>query len=247
MVAHCLLIEAGDELVLVDTGYGTGDISDPTRLGRPFLGMMRPKFRPEETAIAQVRALGLDPGDVRHIIATHLDLDHAGGLGDFPDAQVHLYRPEYEAVTHPSLRERPRYIGKHFAHGPKWAPHDVSGERWFGFESVRPLEATGEDIALVPLVGHSRGHTGVAVREQDGWMLHCGDAYFDTHEMESPPKGAPGLEIFQKLVGLNGRERHRNQDRLRELAAQHGDEVRLFCSHDPRELAREAAPPAPAA
>ncbi|MDP9188088.1 MAG: MBL fold metallo-hydrolase, partial [Actinomycetota bacterium] len=27
IVAHCLLVEAGDELVLVDTGYGTGDVA----------------------------------------------------------------------------------------------------------------------------------------------------------------------------------------------------------------------------
>jgi glyoxylase-like metal-dependent hydrolase (beta-lactamase superfamily II) len=247
LVAHCLLIEAGAELILVDTGYGTGDIANPKRLGRPFLAMMRPRFRDEDTAIAQVRALGFDPADVRHVIATHLDLDHAGGLGDFPDAQVHLYRSELEAATHPSLRERARYIKKQLGPQTKWAPHDVSGERWFGFESVRPLESTGEDIALVPLVGHSRGHTGVAVRDDRGWMLHCGDAYFDTHEMETPPKGAAGLEIFQKLVQFSGSDRHHNQDRLRELAAAHGDEVRLFCSHDPRELQREAAAAAPAA
>jgi len=28
MIAHCLLLEAGGELVLVDTGFGLGDCSD---------------------------------------------------------------------------------------------------------------------------------------------------------------------------------------------------------------------------
>ena len=32
-----------------------------------------------------------------------------------------------------------------------------------------------------------------------------------------------------------------NQARLRELARDHGDEVRLFCAHDPVELEREQA------
>jgi hypothetical protein len=31
-----------------------------------------------------------------------------------------------------------------------------------------------------------------------------------------------------------------NQERLRELARTQGDEVRLFCAHDPVELEREA-------
>jgi hypothetical protein len=37
--------------------------------------------------------------------------------------------------------------------------------------------------------------------------------------------------------------RSRNQDRLRELARDHGDEIELFCSHDPLELERLAAVP----
>ena len=34
-----------------------------------------------------------------------------------------------------------------------------------------------------------------------------------------------------------------NQERLRELARTQGDEVRLFCAHDPVELERESAGP----
>src|SRR3546814_13106694 len=41
-------------------------------------------------AVAQGRGLCLEPRDVRHIIITHLDFDHAGGIEDFPAAAVHL-------------------------------------------------------------------------------------------------------------------------------------------------------------
>ena len=46
----------------------------------------------------QVEALGYSARDVRHIVVTHLDPDHAGGLSDFPDAEVHIFRAEHKAA-----------------------------------------------------------------------------------------------------------------------------------------------------
>jgi glyoxylase-like metal-dependent hydrolase (beta-lactamase superfamily II) len=80
----------------------------------------RPSLDPSDTAIGQVRRLGFNPRDVRHIVPTQLDLDHAGGLPDFPWADVHVFRPEYEAALHPrTLTERKRYRSVHWAHGPR--------------------------------------------------------------------------------------------------------------------------------
>lgn len=238
LVAHCLLIEAGDSLVLVDTGFGSGDVAEPARLGQPFRALVRPRVAEHATALQRVRALGLDPADVRHIVCTHLDVDHAGGLPDFPQAQVHVLAAEKVAMEDPPLRDRSRYIRHHFAHGPSWVTHEAGGDRWFGFESVRAIGELGDDLALVPLMGHTRGHTGVAVRDDTGWLLHCGDAYFHHGEVATPPSCPPGLRLFQNLVGSDNRTRRHNQERLRELAREHADEVRLFCSHDPTEFER---------
>jgi glyoxylase-like metal-dependent hydrolase (beta-lactamase superfamily II) len=117
----------------------------------------------------------------------------------------------------------------------------VDGEEWFGFESVRVLPAVEPEILMVPLVGHTRGHTGIAVREGNGWLLHCGDAYFNRKEIGTPHSCPVGLGAFQKLMAENGHARVANQERLRELARTRGDEVRLFCAHDPVELERETA------
>ncbi len=239
LVAHCLLVESGNELVLVDTGFGTGDVADPGRLGQPFRAMTRPQLHTEDTAIHQIRALGLDPDDVRHIAVTHLDLDHAGGLGDFPGAKVHVHGPELASALSPPLTERQRYVPAQWAHGPDWAEHAVDGDRWFGFESVTLLPELDVEIALVPLVGHSVGHTGVAVNAGEGWMLHAGDAYFHHQEMSTPPSCPPGLRLFQNIVGYNRKDRRANQERLRELIRSQDDDVRVFCSHSPVELARE--------
>ena len=99
---------------------------------------------------------------------------------------------------------------------------------------------------MVPLIGHSLGHTGIAIKRDEGWLLHCGDAYFHHNEIATPPSCPPGLRFFQTAVGYDGKARRSNQERLRELAARHGDEVRLFCAHDVSELERFQAAPAPA-
>ena len=235
---HCLLIETGDSLVLVDTGFGEDDARNPARLGLPFRAMLRPKPRLEETAKARVQALGRDPKDVRHIIATHLDLDHAGGLGDFPEAEVHVFAPEHAIAMNPPLRERLRYVKAQWAHGPKWVKHEVQGDEWFGFESVRALPGVEPEVLLIPLVGHSRGHTGVAVKQGDKWLLHCGDAYFNHGEIETPPAGSAGFKFFEAATGDDLKKVRHNQERLRELQKDHGDEITIFCAHDPKELAQ---------
>ncbi|MGI9020225.1 MAG: MBL fold metallo-hydrolase [Solirubrobacterales bacterium] len=242
IICHSLLIEASDQLVLVETGFGTDDAAHPyRRLGVPFNLALRPKPRHEETAIERVRALGLDPADVRHIAVTHLDLDHAGGLPDFPDAEVHVFGPEQRAALAPKLRERSRYRPSHFAHGPKWVPYESGGDSWFGFESVRVMEGVGAEIALIPLEGHSRGHCAIALRDGEGWLLHCGDAYFHHDEIADPPSCPPALRAFQVAMASDNGERKRNAGRLRDLAREHGAEVRLLCAHDPHDLRSFAA------
>lgn len=236
LVAHCLLVERPGGLLLVDSGFGSGDIADPRRLGRPFVAAMRPALDPRETARAQVERLGYAASDVTDIALTHLDLDHAGGIGDFPHARVHVFGAELDAATRPHLRERARYIAAQWAHGPQWVRHVVAGDDWFGFRAVTVL---ADDVALVPLHGHTRGHCGVAVRRTDGggWLLHAGDSYFSAGEKHTPPTAPPGLRAFQRLMGVDDLARRHNQERIRELYAAHGDEVTIFCAHDPAEYA----------
>lgn len=237
MCCHCLLIEGRNGLILVDTGLGTGDVSHPERLGTLFNAVTRPRLNMNETALHQVRELGFDPRDVQHIVPTHLDLDHAGGLSDFPQAQVQVFAPELQAaLTRPTLAEKGRYIPAQWAHGPKWSPHTVEGERWMGFEAIRALPDTDDEVLLVPLTGHTRGHCGVAVRSDQGWLLHCGDAYFYRGEVAAEPHCTLGLKLFQQIVQTDGPSRVANQMRLQQLNQAHGHELTLFCAHDPVEL-----------
>ncbi len=255
MVCHCLLIETSVGLVLVDTGIGLGDMSQPSeRLGGAFTALVNPKLDPRETALYQVEALGFASTDVRHIVLTHLDLDHAGGLSDFPNAEVHVYRPEHEAAMNPrTSREKERYRPAQWKHGPRFHLYEATGEPWFGFDCVRQLAGLPPEILIVPVLGHSAGHAVIAVRASapqpdgeapwsqrgNGWLVHAGDAYFYRGEMDPNQRRCPmGLETFQRAVAFDNAARLSNQERLRRLAKDHAQEVRVFSAHDSVELER---------
>lgn len=238
MVCHCLLIEtSGSGLVLVDTGFGRDDCATPRRLPGLLRAVVGPRFDRRETAVEQLPGLGYAADQVRHLVVTHLDVDHAGGLGDFPAAAVHLHAVEQRAaLARRSLPERARYVSAQWAHGPDWHTYADAGDDWFGFQAVRQLEGLAEDIAIVPLFGHTRGHCGVAVRDGDRWLLHAGDAYFHRDELVAAERCPPGLRWFQEVVQMDRRARRHNAERLRELHREHRAEVTIFSAHDPLEL-----------
>ncbi|MFJ6669934.1 MBL fold metallo-hydrolase [Actinosynnema sp. NPDC091369] len=238
LVCHVLLLETEDGLILVDSGMGVDDVRTPDdTLARPWRLLSRPVLDERETALRQVEALGFTAADVRTVVLTHLDLDHGGGLRDFPHAEVHVSAEELAAATRPgkSGNDRFRYPDGQWRHGPRWVTHETTGETWFGFSGVREVSP---DVLLVPLFGHTHGHTGVAVRTGDRWLLHAGDSYFHHAELQPRPHCPPVLTYMQKRMEVRRELRLANQDRLRELVRDHGDEVDVFSAHDATELRR---------
>jgi glyoxylase-like metal-dependent hydrolase (beta-lactamase superfamily II) len=246
LVCHCLLIETPSSgLVLVDTGYGLKDVRDPhPRISRTMRGLLNIQLREEETARRQVERLGFRAGDVRHIVITHLDFDHAGGIEDFPDADVHLTRTELASARarDGGITSNKRYRPMQFDGVRRWREYDGGrGEPWFGFEAVRDLTGLPPEILLIPLKGHTWGHAGVAVRQNDGWLLHAGDAYFHRDEVRRPDRRCtPGLKLYQNLMEVDRASRLMNQDRLRALSLDREQAVRMISAHDPVEYERAA-------
>lgn len=244
LVAHCLLVERKDRLLLVDTGAALQDADDPyARYGRLFIASASARITREACAVSQIKALGFDPKDVRDIVLTHLDLDHAGGLVDFPNAKVHVTNAEKSAALAPkTVVEHVRYVQKMWSHSPKWAPHTPSGDSWNGFEAVRPVDGEA-DVLMIPLEGHTRGHAAVAVRSPvpNGrqWLLHAGDSYFAEAEIHATPARCPlVLSFYQTFLALDEDARKRNQLRLRALVADRSAEVDVFCAHSATEFER---------
>ena len=169
-----------------------------------------------------------------------MHLDHAGGLGDFPTATVHILAEELEAFLHPrSVREWAPYRPEHRSHGPKWRPHTLQGNLWFGLDCTQPIRVGEAEFVMIPLTGHTRGHCAVALWVGDRWLMHCGDAYGYYGQVDpAKPYAFPGGKLMEIVLMTGFRIPKRHRARIMELVQMHGDEVETFCAHDAFEFTR---------
>jgi glyoxylase-like metal-dependent hydrolase (beta-lactamase superfamily II) len=164
-------------------------------------------------------------------VITHLDLDHAGGLPDFPWAKVHLHAREHAAaMARATFFERERYLMAHWHHGPAWEVYTEDGDTWRGLPAIQRLRGLDADIGLLPMHGHSRGHSAVTVRAGDRWLVHAGDAYFHRNTVEGSSRVPVGLAAFERLTQIDPVRRRASAAALRQLRETYAD-VDLFCAH----------------
>ncbi|WP_101951970.1 MBL fold metallo-hydrolase [Mycobacterium sp. 3519A] len=233
MVCHVLLVETDNGLALVDTGFGTHDCADPWRRVGASRTFVRPVLDPAESAVKQVERLGFRADDVRHIVITHFDCDHIGGIADFPDAQVHITGAEaFGALRTPTRGEKMRFRTIQWAHGPKIVEHTPDGEKWRGFAAAKELDEVSPGIALISLPGHTRGHACVAVDAGHRWVLHCGDAYFHHGTLDGTARMPRSLAAFERATAFDWKMVHDNHARLVELYRSGDPDMLIVCSHD---------------
>lgn len=223
---HCLLLEGENGLALVDAGIGLLDCRNPDeRIGRDLIDMVGILFDEADTAVRRIEALGFRPADVKHIVLTHCDPDHAGGLADFPDATIHVAEEELASVR----RGHSRYLPIQFAHGPNWETYGASSEDWFGLQARQVDLGSDARVLLLPLFGHTLGHCGVAIEQGDRWALHVGDAYYLRVELETDDH--PVSQLTAQRADDDDLRR-RSLQQLHRLASRHADEIAMFGYHD---------------
>ena len=233
IVCHVLLVETDNGLVLVDTGYGTHDCDNPARVG-PSRFIFRPAMDRNESAVRQVERLGFLREDVRHIVVTHFDMDHIGGISDFPEALIHATAAEVlGAVRTPSLQEKARYRPAQLAHGPKLVEHAPDGEKWRGFAAAKELTEISQGIVLVSLPGHSRGHACIAVDAGNRWVLHCGDAFYHPGTVDGTSTVPGPIKAIEPLLAFDRKQVRDNHSRLTELYERREPDLLMVCAHDP--------------
>jgi len=227
-------------LVLVDTGIGLADVRDTRRLGSFFGPVMQiDSTKTAMPALAQIEALGFVREEVRHIVLTHLDFDHAGGVADFPGAKVHVHAKEKDAApVRAKFMEKQRYKPVQLSHGPAWETYDTLGEAWKGLKAVRELRGLPPEILALPMPGHSHGHASIAVDTGRGWLVHAGDAYFHRSVIErGNASGTPwALRCVERLIASDYGQVRANHALLAELAKR--EDVTVFSAHDALEYER---------
>lgn len=232
LVCHCLLIESKSGLILVDTGLGLEDVRNHGRFkaNLVFNQFAKPKLDVEETAFIQITKLGFNPKDVKHIIVTHFDSDHIGGLADFPEAKIHLLKDEWDAAQNPkSPREKARYQKIRWEQNRDVETYETQGESWHGFKRVQNLKGIDPSIYLVSLPGHTRGHAGIYI-ENERPLFHAGDAFMLGTQLQNEKEILP-LTLYNKLAHENLEEAAETLKKLQQFNAQESA-CDLFCSHD---------------
>jgi glyoxylase-like metal-dependent hydrolase (beta-lactamase superfamily II) len=237
LVTHVLLLESQDRLVLVDSGVGSADIADAgARLGRAWMAASRPELRPELTARHQLAHRGLDPERVTDIVLTHMDLDHCGGIADFPAARIHVSRRELAAAANAGWgRAARRYRPVQWSHAPRWVQYagDPAAASWRAIPGSERLDIADVELHLVPLPGHSPGHCGVAVRTASGWLLHAGSALSIVAQLAEPASPVSRrYRWFERWIATSVRELAASVETLRTVARD--PDVVIVSSHDAR-------------
>ncbi len=155
--AFCYILEHPDGHIAIDTG-----MTSKARTPRPVRRFIPTPVATEQDEVGpQMRAVGLDPDDVRLVIVTHLDWDHVGGVGHFPNAEVLVHRPEFEFAR--TFQGKMRYQPKLWPSSFDPTLYDLDSEPYGPFTHSKTVTDRA-DVRLVPIPGHSIAQVAAVVK-----------------------------------------------------------------------------------
>lgn len=164
------LIRTDDATILIDTGIPRAILAGT----EPLNPLMRLLNGEEAHVTARLAAIGVAPETVTHVVATHFHFDHAGALGDFPQAQIVAQRAAVEAARVRSPREQ--------------AAINTPGLNWHLIDGDTDL-APG--VRLLRTDGHATGHQSVLVTLPSGTaFLLAIDAIYSSAQLAADDWGA---------------------------------------------------------
>jgi N-acyl homoserine lactone hydrolase len=224
---YAFVIEHPEGVIVVDTG-------ETARAAEPgYFPWWHPYFRlnvrvwvtPEQEIGPQLERLGISPGDVSKVVLTHMHTDHAGGLRHFAGREILVSRTELGLASGRMGLLR-GYVNNRFPADFSPTPIDLPADPFGPFPSSLPLTSAG-DVIVVGLPGHTPGHIGVVVIEDDHAVLCAGDSSYSQELL---------LERAIDGVSPNEDDARRTIDRILEFA-----EARptvYLVAHDPESGAR---------
>jgi glyoxylase-like metal-dependent hydrolase (beta-lactamase superfamily II) len=186
----CPLILKGHEAIVVDTGIGNRLSATERKIFDHGDGWL----------MDGLRLLGMEPGDVTHLLLSHLHFDHCGGIvrrqnsgglsATFPNARIFVQKGELE-VARNSTNERLRAAYRHVAEC---------------FEPVTGmLELMDGDVDLVPGVsavvtgGHTDRHQVALVHSLGQCFMHLADIVPTRSHMRGPWNQAYDLDALRTM------------------------------------------------
>jgi glyoxylase-like metal-dependent hydrolase (beta-lactamase superfamily II) len=156
------LVNTGKQLILVDAGAGTW-------WGGGAMGRLA----------GSLRSAGYTPEGVDIVLVTHLHSDHVGGLATqdgkrvFPNADVYVAKAESDFWLSPEIAAKaPKDAQPFFQSAQAIAAPYIKAGKWHTFSGSEQIV---DGTQLVPLPGHTPGHTGYEFSSKGQKILFWGD------------------------------------------------------------------------
>ncbi len=173
--------------ILIDTGLSPATAIDArAALGWVSAHIYRIRMRPEQAITAQLRELHIPPAEIATVILTHLHLDHAGSVSEFPHAVFVATKAEWVSAFARNRVTR-GYVRRQYDHAFDYRLVDYDHESINSFASFgRSFDLFGDgSVTLVSTPGHTAGHQSVILRTRAGELLVCGDAAYTRHTIDT--------------------------------------------------------------
>jgi N-acyl homoserine lactone hydrolase len=167
--------------ILVDTGLHPSIATDgQENFGRAATRFGRPTLNPGEDVPAQLRKRGLSPGEVPIVVMTHLHLDHASAISEFPQAAFVVSEPEWKAAATGPKPMLNGYRRAHFDYAFDYRTVDFDRGGIDSYSSfARTFDLFGDgSVRLAFTPGHSAGHMSVIARLKDRDFVIGGDVTY---------------------------------------------------------------------
>jgi glyoxylase-like metal-dependent hydrolase (beta-lactamase superfamily II) len=182
-----LVEHPGAGLVLIDTGLHPSCAVDPKQnLGRvgalSFPGL---EMEAKDAVVNQLRSRGISARDVGLVVMTHLHIDHASAMSEFPNATFVFSAREWEAAVQPRGWQH-GYRTRQFDHGFDYRTLDFEGSEVDSYATFgRSFDLLGDgSIRAVYTPGHTHGHMSVVLGLREREALVAGDAIYTQRSLD---------------------------------------------------------------
>jgi len=154
-----------------------------------------------ETVLDGVRDCGVDPADIKHVVCSHVHVDHAGAastvLDAAPEADVYIHEMTAPHLADPSelIASSREAMGEYFDHMGEQGP--VPEDR---IETVSSdgttLDIGANTLELRHLPGHSPDHFAIWNAERDLlFAAECLGGYLERATNFFPPSTLPNFDV----------------------------------------------------
>jgi len=204
---YSVLVDHPEGKFVFDTGFDKKHVE-------AVLPFEKPMQTDEQTVPGALKLIGMEPGEITHVVNSHYHFDHCGGNHHLTNATTLCHAAELDAARKPEVFEGLGYSDQAF---------DVADDIYTPkYELLEGDVEIAKGVYLIETPGHTVGHYSMLV-ELNGRkpMLFTADACYTQQNMDMNCIASFHVDPVAS---------HDSMDLLRKVAQER--EADLFFSHD---------------